>query len=179
VALPAWQTVLYCTVLYSSGGFQSPSQRRSQRHHHLLNMSQSPASSSKTPATTASSSNFDVIFDKALKAYKTKTKQDLITHPLASQLQACHSPATILTVLQGQVRQFENSRGDDERLWRWLNPTINVLYAFSATLGQGVGLVHCQLIRWWHCTDGDSIGFLSRQRDFRWRRSSPLGKSSR
>ncbi|KAF8263723.1 hypothetical protein EI94DRAFT_559481 [Lactarius quietus] len=101
-------------------------------------MSQSPASSSK-PAS--SSSTFKVIFDKALKAYKIKTKQDLIVHPLASQLQACSSPTTILTLLQDQVHQFEQSRSSDERLRRWLNPTINVLYTFSATLGQGIGLV--------------------------------------
>ena len=104
-------------------------------------MSQSPASSSKNPATTASSSNFNVIFEKALKTYKLKTKQDLTTHPLASQFQACGSPAGILTILQDLVHQFEQSRSSDERLWRWLNPTINVLYAFSETLGQGVGLV--------------------------------------
>ncbi|KAI0294601.1 hypothetical protein B0F90DRAFT_1756498 [Multifurca ochricompacta] len=29
----------------------------------------------------------------------------------------------------------------DERFTRWLNPTVNVLYAFSVTLGEGVGLV--------------------------------------
>ncbi|KAI9433551.1 hypothetical protein H4582DRAFT_987135, partial [Lactarius indigo] len=34
-----------------------------------------------------------------------------------------------------------SSRRDDERLTKWLNPTVNVLYAFSATLGEGVGLV--------------------------------------
>jgi len=94
------------------------------------------------PATTASSSNFKVIFEKALEAYNRKTKQDIITHPLASQLQACNSPGAILTILQVQVHQFEQSRSGDERLRRWLNPTINVLYAFSATLGEGVGLVH-------------------------------------
>ena len=105
-------------------------------------MSQSPASSPQTPATMASSSNFNLIFEKAVKAYKIKTKQDLTTHPLASQLQACNSPAAILTILRDQVYRFENSRGGDERLWRWLDPTINVLYAFSATLGQGVGMVH-------------------------------------
>ncbi|KAF8264542.1 hypothetical protein EI94DRAFT_1703167 [Lactarius quietus] len=104
-------------------------------------MSQSPASSSKTPAMIASSSHFIFIFEKALKAYKTKTKQDLINHPLATELQGCNSAADILTVLRDQVHQFENSRGGDERLWRWLNPTITVLYAFSATLGQGIGLV--------------------------------------
>ena len=105
-------------------------------------MSQSPASSSKNPATTASSSsNFNVIFEKALNAYKAKTKQDLITHPLATQFQACNSPAAILTILQDQVRQFEQSRSADERLRRWLDPTINVLYAFSGILCQGVSLV--------------------------------------
>lgn len=104
-------------------------------------MSQSPASGHKTPTAIASSSNFNVIFEKALKSYKTKTKQNIITHPLITQLQACNSPSDILTILQEQVQQFEQSRSGDERLWRWLNPTINVLYAFSATLGQGVGLV--------------------------------------
>jgi hypothetical protein len=104
-------------------------------------MSQSPASSYKAPTAIASSSNFKVIFEKALKAYKTKTKQNLITHPLATQFQACNSPADILAILQDQVHQFEQSRSGDERLRRWLSPTINVLYAFSATLGQGIGLV--------------------------------------
>jgi hypothetical protein len=33
------------------------------------------------------------------------------------------------------------SRSADERLSQWLNPTINVLYSFSATLGTGIGLV--------------------------------------
>ncbi len=116
-------------------------------YQHSLNMSQSPASSSisKTPPTTASSSNFRVIFEKALKAYEKTTKQDLTVHPLTSQLQACNSPAAILTILQGQVDQFIQSRSGDERLKNWLNPTISVLYAFSATLGEGVGLVNVNL----------------------------------
>lgn len=110
-------------------------------------MSQSTASSavSNTPPTTASSSNFSVIFEKALKAYQKKTKQNLIVHPLASQLQGCNSPAAILTMLQDQVDLFTQSRTDGERLKNWLNPTIRVLYAFSATLGAGVGLVNINL----------------------------------
>ncbi|KAF8258451.1 hypothetical protein EI94DRAFT_1707997 [Lactarius quietus] len=104
-------------------------------------MSQSPPSSSKSPATTASSTNFNVILEKALKAYKAKTKRDLTTHPLASQFGACNSPTAILSILQDQVHQFEQSRNADERLRRWLNPTINVLYAFSVILSQGVSLV--------------------------------------
>ncbi|SRR6266404_3593796 len=95
---------------------------------------------SQNPSTTASSSSFNEIFEKSLKAYKIKTKQDLISHPLAVQLQACKSPAAILTVLQDQVNQFEQARSGEERLRRWLNPTINVLFTFSATLGAGVSL---------------------------------------
>jgi hypothetical protein len=89
---------------------------------------------------TTSTSNFNVIFDNALNAYKKKTKQDLTDHPLAAQLQACDSPAAILTIFQDQFDQF--NRSSDERLKKWMNPTINVLYAFSATLGEGVGLVN-------------------------------------
>ncbi|KAH9035898.1 hypothetical protein EDB85DRAFT_820998 [Lactarius pseudohatsudake] len=99
-------------------------------------MSQTPSAS-----TSTSSSNFQSIFNAALKAYEKKTKKDLLAHPLAAQLQACNSPADILLVLQGKVKELDQSRSADERLSRWLNPTIDVLYAFSATLGEGVGLV--------------------------------------
>ncbi|KAI0284745.1 hypothetical protein BC826DRAFT_144391 [Russula brevipes] len=87
----------------------------------------------------ASSSNFSLIFSNALKAYEKHTKKDLLTHPLASQLQTCDTPAAILLVLQQQVLDLNRSRSN-ERLTRWLDPTVNVLYA-SATLGEGVGLV--------------------------------------
>jgi hypothetical protein len=88
------------------------------------------------------SPNFKAIFEKALKVYTKKTKQDLTAHPLATQLQECDSPAAIVTILQDQIDQFRQSQSGDERLQKWLNPTINVLYAFSATLGQGIGIVN-------------------------------------
>ena len=88
-----------------------------------------------------SSSNFESIFKTSLEAYQKKTKNDLLVHPLATQLQACKSPTDILAILQDKVNEFDESRSANERLSRWLSPTINVLYAFSATLGQGVGLV--------------------------------------
>ncbi|KAH8992306.1 hypothetical protein EDB86DRAFT_3244437 [Lactarius hatsudake] len=95
---------------------------------------------SQAPSTSTSSSNFQSIFNAALKAYEKKTKKDLLAHPLAAQLQACNSPADIIGVLQDKVKELDQSRSADERLSRWLNPTIEVLYAFSATLGEGVGL---------------------------------------
>ncbi len=97
----------------------------------------------KAPATTPSesSSNIAGIFNAALKSYKKKTKKDLKNHDLFKQLETCDSPAAILAVFQ--AAQFDPSRiGGDDRLKKWLVPTINVLYAFSQTLSEGVGLVN-------------------------------------
>jgi hypothetical protein len=96
---------------------------------------------SQVSSASTSSSNFQAIFYTAIKSYEKKTKKDLLTHPLAAQLQACSSISDILSVLQDKVKEFDQSRSADERLSRWLNPTINILYAFSATLGGGIGLV--------------------------------------
>ena len=95
---------------------------------------------SQTPP--ASSSNLQAIFVASLKEYEKKTKKDLITHPLMAQLQTCNSPADILAVLRTQVQQFETSTLGDDKLTRWLNPTVNVLFAFSSAIGTGVGLVN-------------------------------------
>jgi hypothetical protein len=77
-----------------------------------------------------------------LETYEKTTKNKLLSHPLAIQLQSCDSPAAILSVLQDLVQQFNQSCSGDERLRNWLDPTVNVLFAFSATLGEGVGLVY-------------------------------------
>jgi hypothetical protein len=91
--------------------------------------------------TASSSNNFQLIFNNALKAYEKHTKKDLLAHPLVSQLQACNSPAAILVVLQQQVQGLDQSRSGDGRWTKWLDPTVSILYALSATLGEGVGLV--------------------------------------
>jgi hypothetical protein len=92
---------------------------------------------------TASSSSpiFQLIFNNALKVYEKKTKTDLLAHPLAAQLQACDSPGDVLLVLQQQVEELNQSSTNDERLTKWLDPTVNVLYALSGALGEGVSLV--------------------------------------
>ena len=92
-------------------------------------------------ASSSSSSNFQSVFNAALEAYEKKTKCKLISHPLAAQLQSCDSPSRILSILQDIIQQFDYRRSSDERLTNWLNPTVNVLYAFSDFIGQGVGLV--------------------------------------
>src|SRR6266576_4951415 len=100
---------------------------------------------SHAPSTSTSSSNFQVIFNHALKAYEKRTKKDLLAHPLASQLQTCDSHSSILIVLQQQVQELNRSQTSDERLTKWLDPTVKVLYTLSETLGEGVSLV-CPVI---------------------------------
>jgi hypothetical protein len=90
---------------------------------------------------SSSSNNFQLIINNALKAYEKRTKKDLLAHPLASQLQACNSPSAILAILQQQVQGLDQSRSSDDRWTKWLDPTVNILYALSATLGEGAGLV--------------------------------------
>ena len=96
--------------------------------------------------TPSSSSNFQLVFNTAVEAYEKRTKLDLLAHPLASQLQKCDSPTSIFAVLQCQADDLEQARKDDERLTKWLGPTINVLIAFSDTLGEGVSLVCLKVI---------------------------------
>jgi hypothetical protein len=91
--------------------------------------------------TPPSSSNFQSLFDASLQSYNDKTKNKLLDHPLATQLQTCDSPNDVLSVLHDLIQQFDQRRTSDERLKNWLNPTVNVLYTFSATLSEGVGLV--------------------------------------
>jgi hypothetical protein len=100
-----------------------------------------PTIMSHTRPVASSSSNFQQVFNNALKAYEKHSKNDLLTHPLAAQLQACDSPSAILLVIQQQVQDLTQSRTHGDTLTRWLDPMVNVLYAFSATLGEGVGLV--------------------------------------
>ena len=91
--------------------------------------------------STASSLNFQLIINNALKEYEKRTKQDLLSHPLASQLQACDSPTAILNVVHQQVQGPDQARRNDDRWIKWLDPTVNILYALCDTLGEGVGLV--------------------------------------
>ena len=96
---------------------------------------------SEIPSNHASSTNFEEVLKAALEAYEGKTKTDIASHPLATQLKSCDSPSAILDILRAQVQDSNKSQGADERLTKWLDPTINVLYAFSAILDDAVVLV--------------------------------------
>jgi hypothetical protein len=93
-------------------------------------------------------SNLQLIISNALYAYEKHTKNDLLAHPLVTELQNCNSPSTIVAVLQQQLHGLDQSRRNDDRWTRWLDPTVNVLYTLSGVLGGGVGLV---CLRTWYC----------------------------
>ena len=100
---------------------------------------------SHTQSAAASSSNFQLIFSNALDMYRKRTKKDLLTHPLAARLQACDTPTAILTILREQIHGLDQSQSSAERWSKWLDPTVNVLFTFSGTIGAGVGLVRLRI----------------------------------
>ena len=101
---------------------------------------------STAPSTSTSQSNFVSIFNAALESYKRKTKKDLASHPLLPSLQSWDSPEAVLTVLREQVPAFGQSQNRDDRLTKWVTPTVNVLCSFSETIGQGAGLVSTMMV---------------------------------
>jgi len=96
-------------------------------------------------------SQFQVIFDAALKDYSEKTGKNVVTDPLTDKLKSCKSPDDVLGILQEQVQgfnEFRNGRGRVQFMGK-LKPTIDVLFALSdgtsGFLGTAVGLVSAQM----------------------------------
>ena len=99
-----------------------------------------PSLMSQNRSTATSSTKFQLIINDALKVYNKRTKDDLLLHPLATELQNCESPTDILAVLHQQVQGLDQSRSGDDRWTKWLDPTIHVILTFSQAAGT-VGLV--------------------------------------
>jgi hypothetical protein len=99
------------------------------------------ATRSQNPPEATSHSDYEVLFDNALKVYKKKTGKDLASDPLLRRLETCNSPDLVLALLKQQIPGFDQSRSSDERLTNWVSPVVNVLYSFAATIGGAVSLV--------------------------------------
>lgn len=96
---------------------------------------------SRIPPSAASRFNYQAIFDSALEAYKKETGKDLTSDPLLRSIEICNSPDTVLAILRAQILEPGQPYSSHDRLTAWLDPTVNVLNAFSATIGGLVGLV--------------------------------------
>ncbi|KAH9955010.1 hypothetical protein BC827DRAFT_1386558 [Russula dissimulans] len=110
--------------------------------------------------TSPSTDNFIAIFNAAATKYHSVTGNSLETHPLAAQLDICRSPEAVSNLLRTQAQAFSKFRKADEKLMAWLDPTVHILFTFSATLGEGIGLVT----------------ILAREDDLYWRRCPTRGK---
>ncbi len=99
------------------------------------------STTNQTAGPSRSADNFKAIFQAALNEYHTVTGKSLDTHPFSTQLDGCDTPEAISNVLRTQAQAFSKSRKRYEKLMAWLDPTVNILFTFSATLGEGIGLV--------------------------------------
>ncbi|KAI0286238.1 hypothetical protein BC826DRAFT_1049730 [Russula brevipes] len=97
-------------------------------------------SASSQPSTTLAAANLPVIFDVALNEYKSRTGQDPQSHPFAIALGVNNSPDAILEIFRRQAQALDNFRQQHERLMACLSPIVNILFTFSAALGEGIGL---------------------------------------
>jgi hypothetical protein len=94
-----------------------------------------------TPSASAESSDFQYIFDEAVKQYNEKTNGNITSDPLLVELGSCTSVEDILAVLH---RRDEDLRAPRSDLNESLTPIINVLCKVSpiiGIIGDGVGLV--------------------------------------
>jgi hypothetical protein len=99
--------------------------------------------STSKQVSNPSMSNFTSIFDAAAKEYKKLTKKDLHAHPFAAQLNKCDTPHAVLDIFRKQAQDFEEFIKGDDRLIAWLDPTVNILFTCSETIGEALSLVVC------------------------------------
>ncbi|KAH9963673.1 hypothetical protein BGW80DRAFT_1542385 [Lactifluus volemus] len=92
----------------------------------------------ETPSAPAENSDFQSIFDEAVKEYNKKTNGNIISDPLLVELGSCTSVDDILAVFH---RRDEDLRAPRCNLETFLIPILNVLCKVSPIVGDGVGLV--------------------------------------
>src|SRR5260370_17188578 len=95
----------------------------------------SPLSGLSRAQPAAPSANFKSMLDAALAEYQKTTGDDLLAHWLANELRPCESVDAVLDILRDQAKAFE--RSGDQRLMKWIDPLVHVLYPFSGALGLG------------------------------------------
>jgi hypothetical protein len=90
--------------------------------------------------TTSSPSNFQLIID-ALADYAKLTGIDLSKNPFAERLEHLNSPQAVLELLEERENAFKEYRNQNRSLISCISPAVEVLQAFSGTLGEMVNSV--------------------------------------
>jgi hypothetical protein len=78
------------------------------------------------------STSFRALFESAFQAYENKTGIPLAEHPIAMQLQSCHSVESMTALVQDQASTFNDFRGKD-RVTKSVKTTLSILTKLSAT----------------------------------------------
>src|SRR5712672_82455 len=91
-------------------------------------------------ANISTSPSSQLITD-ALGEYAKRTGIQLSKDPFAEKIQLFKSPDDILRLLQERERAFKEYRDRNRTLISCLTPAVNVIHAFSATLGEVISLV--------------------------------------
>ena len=100
-------------------------------------------STRKMSHTSASSPSLQLLFDAALQSYEKQSGMKLIDHPLARQLENCHSVDSIMDILQQQVHVLIEFRGGNGKVMNSLKRVVHVLLGLSTNtiLSGGISLV--------------------------------------
>ena len=93
------------------------------------------------------SSRLQALFKVALQYYESTTDFTLAKHPLAEQLQNCHSVESVTSLLQYHVQAMREFPGSG-RMMKLIESTVSVLHKLSSvdTLGAAIGLVRQKML---------------------------------
>ena len=75
----------------------------------------------------------------ALTEYKKNTGQDLQARWIAAEIKTCSYVDAVLDIVRGHAIAFE--RSEDQKLMKYIDLLVQVLYSFSDALCDGVSLV--------------------------------------
>ena len=85
-------------------------------------------------------SSLQLILDVADK-YAKQTGTNLKENQFLDKVKGCDSPDAVLLLLQENMKAFNDYRAKDRRFIDCLDPVVRFAHAFSAILGEAVGLV--------------------------------------
>ncbi|KAN0113813.1 hypothetical protein V8E52_007285 [Russula decolorans] len=66
------------------------------------------------------------MFGAASNEYRTLTKQDLGSHPLAAALEKCRSPDSVLKIFETQEQAFDKFHKGGDKLMAWLTRIVHI-----------------------------------------------------
>jgi hypothetical protein len=104
--------------------------------------------STSNQTTDDLTANFTAILEGASIEYKALTGQDLRMHPFAAALENTNSPDSVLGIFQEQAQAVNKFRKRHDKLMNSLTLIVRIIFALSATLGEGINLVSLSFLRY-------------------------------